>query len=118
MDTNITFKLEILSTIKFTATIERYFDTEDAARELADTLPKWMKAKVRSIGRIDPNTGYNVKYFVYCWAPLWSTTTNERNESGIKRLHKLIANYNIEYINTMTAGGHDTLEEALAAVAL
>jgi hypothetical protein len=118
MDTNITFQVKIYANSKFQATIERYFDTKEEAQELASVLPKWVKAKIGSIGYTDPANanGYHVKYYVYCWAPLYGTSNNERNESGIKRLHKLIDNYSIEYVNTLTYGGYDTLEEALAAL--
>ena len=115
MDTDITFTLTISET-NYQARTQREFTTKEEAQALADTMPKWMNAKVSSIGRATDGGFYRASYFVQCWAPLWQTGKTGRNEAGIKRLHKLLANYRVEYVSQYTDGRLATLDEALAAV--
>jgi hypothetical protein len=120
MDTNITFQLTV-STVWFEACSIEQFDTKEEAAAVLATLPKQLRARV-CYAAIDNSAKcgtHTVRYKINCEARLSSTKNNERNETGIKRLHKLVTTQKIEYYKPRNwVNVYDTLEEALAAVAL
>lgn len=110
----MTFEIKISSANFVADSIQKYQTKESAEAALA-TLPKSLKAFVRSIGTWDENNEYYTYYEISLYADFVARSNNAKNETGIKRLRKFVETQTFEYKKSCT-GEFETFEEAFAAV--
>lgn len=99
-------------------TFFRRFKTEEAARAFADQFPKSYKFRVRPTGGRDGIAYWGVDATTY----LYAVKGNEKNETGIKRYHAIMAKAEKLGIETIFDAGRmlnaytdrETFEAAIA----